>query len=180
MPRYIMVIDTRSCIGCHSCTVCCRTHNELEPYMIFNPVTTVGPIGTYPDLNMSHIALLCMHCENPSCVSGCPTGASQQRDDGIVFVDENKCVSCKVCVMACPYGARVCNHERGIVQKCDFCSDRVEDGKVPRCVQSCHQKARFFGDMNDPKSEVSKLIGVEHTVQLQSELGNDPRVYYIF
>ena len=175
-----MVIDTRSCIGCHSCTVACRTHNELTSDMIYNPVTTVGPKGTYPNLHVTHIALLCMHCQEPSCVKGCPTGASQQRDDGIVIAEEEKCVSCKVCVMACPYGARVCNHEKGIVQKCDFCLDRTEQGKKPRCVQTCHQKARTFGDMSDPNSEVSELIGKENAQQLHSELGTDPCVFYIF
>lgn len=180
MARYAMVIDTRSCVGCHSCTVACRTHNELPTYMIYNPVTTVGPNGVYPNLTMTNIALLCMHCANSPCVDACPTKASQQRADGIVWVDEKKCVGCKSCVMACPYGARVSNHQKGTVQKCDFCLDRVDKGNVPRCVQTCHQKARIFGDLDDPTSEVAKLLNGEPTVQLLGDLGTEPHVFYIY
>ena len=180
MAHYVMVIDTRMCIGCQSCTVACRTHNELPVDMIYNPVTTVGPSGVFPNLQMVHIPLLCMHCQDAPCVDACPTGASQQRPDGIVWVDEKKCVGCKACVMACPYGARVSNHEKGTVQKCDFCMDRVDKGNIPRCVQTCHQKARIFGDLDDPESEVSKLINGEHVVCLLDELGTKPNVYYIY
>ncbi|TGE39927.1 4Fe-4S dicluster domain-containing protein [Desulfosporosinus fructosivorans] len=178
--RYAMVIDTRSCIGCQSCTVACKVHNNLPVDMIYNPVTTVGPTGVYPNLHMAHIPLLCMHCENAPCVNACPTGASQRRDDGIVWVDESKCVGCKSCVMACPYGARVSNHEKGTVQKCDFCFDRVDKGNVPRCVQSCHQKARIFGDLEDETSDVFKLVNGEHAVRLLDELGTEPYVFYIY
>lgn len=179
MSRYAMVIDTRSCIGCQSCTVACKIHNNLPVDMIYNPVTTVGPTGVFPNLHLAHIPLLCMHCENAPCMDACPTGASQRREDGIVWVDEKKCVGCKSCVMACPYGARVSNHEKGTVQKCDFCFDRVDKGNVPRCVQTCHQKARIFGDLDDETSEVFKLVNGEHVVRLLDELGTEPRVFYI-
>jgi Fe-S-cluster-containing hydrogenase component 2 len=125
MARYAIVLDTRRCVGCHSCTVACKVHNDLPVDMIYNPVTTAGPMGVFPNVRMVHLPLVCMHCANPPCVECCPTGASQQREDGIVWVDETKCVGCKACVMACPYGARIPNHEKGIVQKCDFCMDRV-------------------------------------------------------
>ncbi|MCB8814813.1 4Fe-4S dicluster domain-containing protein [Desulfosporosinus shakirovi] len=180
MARYAMVIDTRSCIGCHSCTVACRVHNNLPVDMIYNPVTTVGPTGVYPNLHMAHIPLLCMHCEQTPCVNSCPTGASQRREDGIVWIEESKCVGCKTCVMVCPYGARVSNHEKGTVQKCDFCFDRVDKGSIPRCVQSCHQKARIFGDLDDETSEVFKLVNGEHAVRLLDDLGTEPYVFYIY
>lgn len=180
MARYAMVIDTRSCVGCHSCTVACRTHNELPTYVIYNPVFTLGPTGAYPNLNMVNIATLCMHCENSPCVDACPTTASQQREDGIVWVDDKKCIGCKACVMACPYGARSFNHEKGTVQKCDLCLDRVDKGKLPRCVQTCHQKARIFGDLEDPNSEVSKLVNGNYTIRMLDHLGTEPHVFYIY
>ncbi len=179
MARYAMVLDTRRCVGCHSCTVACRVHNDLPLEMIYNPVVTVGPIGVFPNVHMAHLPLLCMHCGNSPCVDACPTGASQQRPDGIVFVEEKKCISCKACVMACPYGARVCNHEKGTVQKCNFCMDRVDEGKLPHCVKTCHQKARIFGDLEDETSEVYKLVNSKHPVRLLGELNTEPYAFYI-
>jgi len=180
MPRYAMVLDTRRCIGCHSCTVACRVHNNLPLEMIYNPVATVGPTGVFPYVQMTHLPLLCMHCENPPCVDVCPARASQQRSDGIVWVDPQKCVGCLACVMACPYGARIKNEELGIVQKCNFCKDRVDQGLLPHCVKTCHQKARTFGDLDDVTSEVYKLVNAEHAVRLLAELGTRPSVYYIY
>lgn len=179
MARYAMVLDTRRCVGCHSCTVACKVHNDLPVDMIYNPVTTIGPTGVFPHLHMVHIPLLCMHCDNPPCVDACPTAASQQRADGIVFVEDKKCVGCKACVMACPYGARIPNHETGSVQKCDFCMERVDLGKEPHCVKTCHQKARIFGDLEDVTSEVYKLVNSAHPVRLLGELGTEPYAFYI-
>ncbi|MCB2180310.1 4Fe-4S dicluster domain-containing protein [bacterium] len=179
MTRYAMVLDSRLCIGCQSCTVACKINNELPVDMIYNPVTTVGPTGVYPNVHMTHIPLLCMHCANPPCVDACPTGASQQREDGVVWVDANKCVGCKACVMACPYGARHPNLEIGIVQKCDFCMERLAENEEPYCVKTCHQRARIFGDLDDPTSEVSRLVNKERTVRLLPELGTEPYVFYI-
>ena len=179
MTRYAMILDTRLCIGCQSCTVACKVNNELPVDMIYNPVTTVGPEGVYPKLHMTHIPLLCMHCDNPPCVDACPTGASQQREDGVVWVEADKCVGCKACVMACPYGARHPNFETGVVQKCDFCKDRIDLGQEPFCVKTCHQHARIFGDLDNPRSEVSQLLNSERTVRLLPELGTEPYVFYI-
>jgi Fe-S-cluster-containing dehydrogenase component len=179
MPRYAMVIDTRRCIGCHSCTAACKIHNELPVEVIHNPVVTVGPKGVFPDVHMEHLPLLCMHCENAPCVNACPTGASQKREDGIVFVDEAKCVGCKACMMACPYGARSFVPEQGIVQKCTFCMEQVDQGQEPYCVKTCHQKARIFGDLLDENSQVSQLVNKEKAEPLMPELNTDAYVFYI-
>jgi molybdopterin-containing oxidoreductase family iron-sulfur binding subunit len=142
-----------------------------------------------------------MHCKNPPCVPVCPTGASQKRDaDGIVFVDGDVCVGCRACVMSCPYGARYFQdddrnyfgaepnayeerryaaHSVGVVEKCDFCRHRLAEGKEPACSANCMCKARIFGDLDDPSSEVSRLIREEGGFQLNPELGTDPSVYYL-
>jgi len=172
-------MDTRRCIGCHSCTVACRTWNELPIDLIYNPVVTDGPAGRYPHVHMNYMPLICMHCAEPACVGACPTGASQQDEDGIVWIESEKCIGCKACIQACPYNARHMNNIERVVAKCNFCKDRVREGKEPHCVKTCHQRARIFGDLDDPDSEVSKLVNSVNTVRLLEELGTDPQVYYI-
>ena len=187
MTRMCMVIDQRRCIGCQSCTVACRTWNDLPMDIIYNPVLCEGTKGTWPNVHRNYLPTLCMHCENPECVPCCPTGASQQDEDGTVWVDYKKCMGCKVCVNACPYGMRDTSTSPYVkrfdqyVRKCTFCRDRRRDepGKDPYCVQTCHQKARVFGDLDDPDSAVSKLIGSTETFRLLEELGTEPQIYYI-
>ena len=185
MTRYVMVIDQRRCIGCHSCTVACRTWNELPLDIVYNPVVTEGAQGKWPYVHKSWTPLLCMHCANPECVPCCPTGASQQDDDGTVWVDSKKCMACKVCVNACPYGMRDTSklepRLHRFVRKCTFCRDKrkLDPSAKPYCVETCHQKARIFGDLDDPESEVSKLIGSVRTDRLFTEFGTEPQIYYI-
>ena len=185
MTRYAMAIDQRRCIGCHSCSVACRTWNELPLDIIYNPVLGGVAEGTWPNGHRNYLPTLCMHCKNPECVPCCPTGASQQDPDGVVWVDYKKCMGCKVCVNACPYGMRDTSHMvrrfDEFVRKCTFCKERreMEPGADPYCVQTCHQKARVFGDIDDPDSAISKLIGRADTFRLLEELGTDPQIYYI-
>jgi len=183
MTRYAMVMDQRRCIGCQSCTVACRTKNKLPNDIIFNPVVSEGVQGTFPHVHQSFTPLICMHCDNPPCTICCPTKASQQDADGIVWVDQTKCMSCKVCVNTCPYGARDVSsldpQFHRFVRKCDFCKDRVRAGEEPYCVLTCHQRARIFGDLDDPQSEVSALVGSLATERIFTELGTRPNVYYI-
>lgn len=180
MTRYAMVMDTRRCVGCDSCTIACKIWNDLPQDIIYNPVVTDGPNGVFPHLNMVHIPLLCMHCEDAPCVHACPTGASKKDEDGIVWVDEKTCMGCRACVVACPYGARHFDKASGVVKKCTFCKDRVREGGEPYCVQTCHQRARVFGDLDDPTSEVSKLVNGLRTERLFEDIGTDPQVYYVF
>jgi Fe-S-cluster-containing dehydrogenase component len=179
MTRYAMVMDTRRCVGCDSCTVACKVHNNLPLDIILNPVVTQGPIGTYPQLHMNHIPLICMHCEEAPCVHACPTGASKKDENGIIWVEFDACVGCGACVAACPYGARHKDLETGVVVKCTFCRDRTAKRQEPYCVWTCHQRARVFGDLDDPKSEVSRLVNTLRTERIFDDLGTEPQVYYI-
>ncbi|MBQ6391041.1 MAG: 4Fe-4S dicluster domain-containing protein [Eggerthellaceae bacterium] len=180
-----MCIDLHRCIGCHSCSAACRTWNDLPIDIIYNPVLGGVCEGTWPNVHRNYLPTLCMHCKNPECVPCCPTGASQQDEDGVVWVDTKICMGCKVCVNACPYGMRDTSHTvrrfDEFVRKCTFCKERreMEPGADPYCVQTCHQHARTFGDIDDPNSEISRLIGRSDTFRLLEELGTDPQIYYI-
>lgn len=197
--RYGMAIDLKKCIGCQTCTIACKAENGTGPDIFWNIVKDQES-GRYPLVTRVFLPLPCMQCEDPSCVSVCPTGASYRRDDGIVLVDPEKCVGCGYCVEGCPYGRRYLNkrrvgyygkeetpneqigysqHETGVAEKCTFCSHLLEQGKEPACVKACPVKARTFGDLEDPNSEVSQLITSKKGFQLLKELGTNPSVFYL-
>lgn len=174
-----MVIDLRRCVGCQACTIACQMGNDLPLGMFWNIVTTVGPKGSYPSLSLYHIPRPCFHCASPLCVPCCPAGASTQREDGIIFVDADRCIGCGACIMSCPYGVRKLNKQLGVTQKCTFCMDLIREGREPYCVSTCHQRARIFGDLDSPESEVYKLVNAGNVTQIMPEMGTDPHVYYI-
>jgi len=197
--RLGMVIDLKRCIGCYGCQVSCKAENGTRPGTTYARLVK-REWGRYPDVRRLTIPLLCMHCSDPPCVDVCPSGASQKRDDGVVFVDGDVCVGCRACMMSCPYGARYfqdeerayfgdqlnpyeqsryADHVAGVVEKCDFCRHRLERGLEPACVSNCMTKARIFGDLDDADSEVSRLVRDEKGFQLNAELGTDPSVYYL-
>jgi molybdopterin-containing oxidoreductase family iron-sulfur binding subunit len=195
--RYGMVIDLNRCIGCNACSIACKLENGTSPGIFWNRVYELEE-GTYPDVKRCYITRLCMHCEDPPCVTVCPTGATYKDPDGFVRVDEDKCVGCQQCVLACPYEARYINtgesyfsegifpwgeayekHQTNTVGKCTFCPHLVEKGLEPACVQTCPTQARIFGDLNDPESEVSQLIKKKSNFQLHPELDLGPSVYYL-
>ena len=177
--RYGVLIDLRKCVGCHTCTVACQNENKLPFDMKWNRVLRMGPVGTYPDLKAYSIPVPCMHCKEAPCVEGCPTGASYRTKEGIVLVDENKCVGCKFCMVVCPYDARSYDAEKGVVKKCVMCVERVAQGMQPRCVETCQLKARTFGDIDDENSEIRMYIDAYEAKPLYPELGTEPVVYYI-
>lgn len=177
--QYGMVIDVRRCYGVHACTVACKAEFDV-PLGVNRSWVEYVEKGTYPDVGRSFLPRLCNHCSTPNCVSVCPTGATWKREeDGIVVIDPDICIGCKYCIHACPYDARFPNPETGAADKCDFCVHRVSQGLEPACVEACPSRARIFGDLNDPDSEISRLIATNPVTVLRPEKGTEPNVFYI-
>ena len=177
--QYGMVIDTRRCIGCHACTVACKSEFDVPLGENRSWVEYVEK-GTYPNVSRSFLPRLCNHCSEPPCVSVCPTNATYKREqDGIVVIDQGLCIGCKYCIQACPYDARFINPVTGWADKCDFCAHRVSQGLEPSCVSTCVGGARIFGDLADPESNVSTLVAKNQVTVLRREMGTFPNVYYI-
>ena len=198
-----LVIDLDTCVGCHACVVNCKEWNT-GGHMA--PLTDTNPYGAGADgvwFNRVHsyevaasddigcartlqFPKSCLHCEKPDCVTVCPTGASYKRaSDGIVLVDESKCIGCKLCSWACPYGAREYDVFEGVMKKCTLCIDRIynenleEADRVPACVSTCPTSARHFGDLGDPASAVSRLVAERGGAELMPELGYQPVNRYL-
>ena len=173
MTQLALVIDLNVCVGCHACVTNCKQWNtsgaagaltDLEPFgadpngTFFNRVQTFE-VGEFPNTETVHFPKSCLHCEDPPCVPVCPTGASYKRQsDGIVLVDYDKCIGCKYCSWACPYGVREFDEQRKVMTKCTLCVDRIYDESLPvdrrkpSCVLACPAGARLFGDVHDPQS----------------------------
>jgi Fe-S-cluster-containing dehydrogenase component len=122
---------------------------------------------------------ICNHCQNPSCVQVCPTGATYRTKDGVVLIDHTYCIGCQYCVQACPYGARFFNYEKRVTDKCTWCYHRITKGLKPACVEVCPVHARIFGDLNDPDSDISRFIRDNRVQVLKPSMGNHPNCYYI-
>lgn len=177
--QYGMLIDTRRCIGCHACTVACKSEFDVPLGHNRSWVEYVEK-GVYPNVSRSFLPRLCNHCSEPPCVYVCPTNATYKREqDGTVVVDQGLCIGCKYCIQACPYDARFLNPVTGWVEKCDFCITRVSKGLEPSCVNSCVGGARIFGDMADHESTLSTLVAKNQVTVLRREMGTFPNVYYI-
>lgn len=177
--QYGMLIDTRRCIGCHSCSVACKAEFDV-PLGVNKSWVEYTEKGTYPNVKRHFLPRLCNHCSIPQCVAVCPTGATYKRpQDGIVVVDSGLCIGCKYCIQACPYDARFLNPVTQFADKCDFCVHRVSKGLLPSCVNTCIGGARIFGDVNDPESEISRLIATNAVTVLRANKGTEPNVYYI-
>lgn len=208
-PKWGMLIDINKCIGCNYCTYACQATNNLGDDMLYNVVTT----ETTQNGTEYFLSRPCMQCEEAPCVHVCPVAATYYRADGIVEMDYNKCIGCRYCQVACPYNARVFNWKepietslhapdfgiqelpsrpRGVVEKCHFCSHRidkftprglvpgVDSAATPACVVACPTGARVFGDTSDPQSPISNARReAKVTIRLREELSTAPRVYYV-
>lgn len=177
--QYGMLIDTRRCVGCHACSVACRSENKVPMGLQRSWVEYVEK-GNFPDTSVNFIPRLCNQCSDAVCVDVCPADATHKREqDGIVTVDAQACIGCELCIEACPYDARFLIPETDVVDKCDFCVDRLEQGLQPACVETCFQGARIIGDINDPDSEISRLLAKNKVTVLKREKGTQPNVFYI-
>ncbi len=197
-----LVIDLDTCVGCHGCVTACKGWNtqnygaplsDIDPYGADPKGTFLNRVFSYevtPEdggaAQTIHFPRSCLHCEDAPCVTVCPTGASYKRaEDGIVLVNEDRCIGCGLCAWACPYGARELDELAGVMKKCTLCVDRIynenlpEEDRVPACVRTCPAGARHFGDLGDPESEVSKLVASRETVDLMPEQGTRPVNTYL-
>ena len=178
MARYGSYIDVSRCIGCYTCAVACKNWYRIEAGKGARIKIREVIKGKYPKVSYWIFPTRCMHCDNPSCVPVCPTQALYTRKDGIVALDEKKCTGCKSCLSACPYQAPYFDQKKGVVDKCDLCAERIDSGLKPYCMESCAGAAMIFGDLDEPNSEISKLIVSEKAFTLSSQLGTGPKVYY--
>lgn len=176
--RYGMLIDLETCIGCHACTVSCKIENEVAEGN-FNTWVEEWDEGEYPNVARVKLPKMCNHCIDAPCIPVCPVDATYAIEGGAVVIDEETCIGCGACVEACPYDARYMNEETKKAGKCTFCIQRAEAGMVPACVSSCVSHARFFGDINDPESEISKKFKENNVHGLQEDLKLDLAVKYI-
>jgi molybdopterin-containing oxidoreductase family iron-sulfur binding subunit len=211
--RWAMVVDLRKCRRAEGCTdcinACHHTHNVPE---FENPKDEVkwvwkesfghafhGQEHEYlgEEIKEAPVLLMCNHCDNPPCVKVCPTEATWKREsDGIVMMDWHRCIGCRYCVAACPYGSRSFNwrdprphideinedfptRTRGVVEKCTFCEERLAKGEPPACVEACKEGALVFGDLEDPNSPVREILENEFAIRRKPELGTSPEIYYL-
>ena len=225
MPKYGMVIDIDRCTGCRACMVACKVENNT-PYSHFWMYVFRLEEGEYPSTKVTFLPRPCMHCDNAPCVKVCPVGARYKQENGLVAMDWERCIGCRYCEVACPYGVNYFNwkdpkknqyldwkdedlqpitngalpyanpdlkgrygeenrkiaggnHLKGVVEKCTFCVHRVEKGLEPACVAGCPLFALHFGDLDDPDSDVSKLLERKPSFRLEEGFNTKPRVHYI-
>ena len=209
-PRWAMVVDPAKCAkqpGCTKCIAAChQAHNvpsipdpRHEVYWIAKksfPDAFPGQEDAYSIAGALPAMVLCNHCDDPPCVRVCPVQATFKREDGIVAMDWHRCIGCRYCMAACPYGSRSFNwveprpyvhnpnpnypmRTKGVVEKCTFCDERIGTGRPPACVEACPEKALTFGNLADPKSEVRALLNSRQHIRRKPELGTGPNVYYL-
>lgn len=200
--KWGMLIDMTKCReGCTACLDACRQENNVAHFEDdkwdinwIRKVKLEGKVGH--QRTEKPVILLCNHCDNPPCAQVCPVNATYKREDGIVIVDHHRCIGCRYCMIACPYNARSFNFKEnehwnnkdhpkrshGVAESCNLCAHRLDEGRLPACVEVCHRigaNALLVGDLNDPESEISKIVTSAAVKRIREDLGTEPKVYYI-
>ena len=176
--KYGFIIDNRKCIGCHACTVACKSEHEV-PVGVNRTYVKQVEKGTFPDSKRLFSVMRCNHCTNAPCVTICPTEALFIREDGIVDFDNDRCIGCKSCMQACPYDALYIDPETKTAAKCNYCAHRVDVGLEPACVIVCPEHAIVSGNMNDPQSEIATMLSKHNIKVRKKEKGTSPNLFYI-
>jgi len=196
-PRWGFLIDLRKCIGCKACSIACKTEFDIR-LGVFRASVKEYEEGKYPRAKRHFLPWLCNHCDSPICLRDCPVDevearfpwpdgreetyrkrATYQRPDGLVLIDQDRCIGCGACVDLCPYGVRYLDPIRDVADKCTLCAHRLDAGIIPSCVNTCQGRARMVGDLNEPGSEISRLIVEEDAEPIHGDWGTDPRCFYI-
>ena len=183
--KLAMVIDSSSCIDCKGCMAACKVENQVPDGYWRNWIKVqeadLNPKRAETRVNTHFQPGNCMHCDAPTCVEACPTGATfKEEKDGTVRVNKKLCIGCGSCIPACPYGARYRHPEKKIVDKCDFCESRRERGELPACVVTCPTKARVFGDIKDPKSEATRRLKRGEVIRVvHAQTDTLPNIFYL-
>lgn len=178
MARYGLYIDISRCLGCYGCVVACKNWYRIKAGYVGRKRIVDLTKGEFPNISRQIFPVSCMQCDNAPCLYVCPTGALYQRKDGIITIGAEECVGCKLCITACPYQALYFNPETQKADGCNFCAERIDSQSVPYCLESCSGEAMVFGDLDDPQSEISRLISATKAKPLSPQLGTKPKVYY--
>ena len=176
--HYGFAIDQRTCIGCHACTVACKTEHEV-PVGQFRTWVKYVDSGSLPRHQRDFGVMRCNHCTDAPCVTICPTQALFKREDGIVDFDNDRCIGCKSCMQACPYDAIYIDEDTHTAAKCNFCAHRVDEGLEPACVVVCPTHSIWVGDLDDPDRGISKLVSTNDTAVRAPEQNTGPNVFYL-
>ena len=176
--QYGFIIDNRKCIGCHACTVACKSEHEV-PLGVNRTWVKYIEKGSFPNTSRHFSVMRCNHCEDAPCVEICPVTALYTRSDGIVDFDPRRCIGCKGCMQACPYDALYIDPNTHTAAKCNYCAHRVDIGLEPACVNVCPEHAIISGDMDDNSTEIAQLLSREQVTVRKIEKDTKPRLYYI-
>jgi Fe-S-cluster-containing dehydrogenase component/formate-dependent nitrite reductase membrane component NrfD len=175
--QWAKVVDHTRCIGCHACSTACKSENEV-PLSVHRTYVKYAEVGVFPQVRRAFQVTRCNQCAEPPCVEACPTAAMHARADGIVDFDKSVCIGCKACMAACPYDAIFINPEDRAAEKCNLCAHRIDAGLEPACVVVCPTEAILVGDLNDPTSRVTGIVGREAVTVRRPEKGTRPKLFY--